>query len=246
VWPSVPSRLSERASIGWVAGALLAAGALVFWSYQSSSRETPTVEMIEAPPTSTRALVAAKVESARQPSEAPSGAHPRRPLAGSPNGRQLHAAQVHAERAAEPQELPDIIRTDELPTAPEVDDVEAAENEAAAEGFGSEGEANGALSDTPPSPPAPAPIARSVPAGSAPAASAPAASVPAANTPAPSITASNTVAAYRKPIAQRSAPKPAPASVPNRKAASAKAAPNCNPPFYFDNNNIRRLKLECL
>jgi hypothetical protein len=234
VWPRVPNRLSERASIGWVAGALLAAGALVFWSYQSSpSREKLTTEMLEAPPTSTRALVAAKVKSAPEPAEARSGTQPRRPVAGAARDRQVHAAQLHAERGAEPQQLPDIIRTDELPTAPEVDDIDATEDEVAAEGAGTEGEAE-ARSDTPPappSPPAPAPVASNI---------------PAASKPAPSSAASNTVAVYRKPIPPRSAPKPAAASVPNRKAASPKAAPNCNPPFYFDNNNIRRLKLECL
>lgn len=235
VWPRVPNRLSERASIGWVAGALLAAGALILWSYQSSSdREKLATEMLEAPPTSTRALVAAKVKSAPEPSEAKSGAHARRPLAGPPRDRQVHAAQLHAERGAEPQELPDIIRTDELPTAPEVDDIEVTDDEATAEGASGEGEADEARPDTAPaphSPPAPAPIASTI---------------PAANKPAPSITTSNSVAVYRKPPAPRAAPKPAASSVPNRKAASAKAAPNCNPPFYYDNNNIRRLKLECL
>jgi hypothetical protein len=39
------------------------------------------------------------------------------------------------------------------------------------------------------------------------------------------------------------APQPArhPAGAPQ-----AKASPHCNPPYYFDRNNIRRLKLDCL
>lgn len=41
-------------------------------------------------------------------------------------------------------------------------------------------------------------------------------------------------------LAAPAAPQPA------RRPAQAKASPHCNPPYYFDRNNIRRLKLDCL
>ena len=232
VWPQVPSRLSERASIGWVAGALLAAGALVFWSYQHPSpREKLTIEMLEASPTSTHALAATRPKSATEPSEAaPEASRFAATL-------RCHAADSLRSSRLNPKSFPKSSVPTSCPTVPNVDDSDIiAEDEATTEVAGTEAEAAEVAAPIPiptaaEKPTAPAPIASNIPAASSPATNAPA--------------ASNAMAAYRKPPAPRIAAKPA-SSAPNRKASTAKAAPNCNPPFYYDNNNIRRLKLECL
>jgi hypothetical protein len=55
------------------------------------------------------------------------------------------------------------------------------------------------------------------------------------------------VAAVKPGVPSRAVPARAvPRRVPPRKSTKPVSSADCNPPYFFDSNNIRRLKLECL
>lgn len=122
-------------------------------------------------------------------------------------------------------DLPVIVRPEQLPPAPD---------EAAIE-----------IDEMPPAP------ARAQAAGApAPSAAQQRTVAPAAlRTPAPVPPPARAVAAAPAASARAAAPPAPPAArneAPPSRATQAKVSSNCNPPYFFDRNNIRRLKLECL
>jgi hypothetical protein len=128
------------------------------------------------------------------------------------------ASKPSARRIPDPKELPRIIQTDDLPRVPEDADEEI-------EGTSQTITVSSVKSEAPTAFVAPRP-------GRPPAAQLPAA-LPRSSPPR---------------VAALPPARPAAARTPARPAAPkrSKPAPSCNPPYFFDSNNIRRLKLECL
>jgi serine/threonine protein kinase len=122
------------------------------------------------------------------------------------------------------EDLPAIIQSDELPPAPEGDEEEDAQE----------------LAVTPP-----ASVSSRVPSAVSAAVASGVARALNVNTSAksPAPLPAQREAAQR-PIAQPAPAAPAPSTV--APAAAASKTSRCNPPYYFDRNNIRRIKLECL
>lgn len=127
------------------------------------------------------------------------------------------AQKPSARRVPDPKELPRIIQTDDLPTLPEDAEDELEE-----------------------------PSAQTITVSSVKSEAAPARPAPRGATLSQPLLEKPGLAFANRP----SSPPPAapsarrPARPPARK--QAKAAASCNPPYFFDSNNIRRLKLECL
>jgi len=221
---------------GLVAGALLGAGAaFLAWGYQTwpdnegSTREeaasavAPATEITaearlrsSAVGGSSTAGTARAGTSSTARSTARNGAHP--------------ISGPRADGAAE--ELPVILQTDDLPQAPddgfEDDEGSAAESGSVARSGGLAG-AHGPR--TAKSDPRPAVAATKVE---------------------PRAAAKNGKGDARpEPAVRATAAVAKPTSAPRRETAShgdkhSAASADCNPPYFFDNNNIRRLKLECL
>jgi hypothetical protein len=144
-----------------------------------------------------------------------------------PDGRKARA--LSPVQPSDPAELPKIITSDDLPTAPEEVEEDAV---AEAENVGAH----------------PASVTNAIPARErslretlAPPTRSPV--VPAA---APRVNVSGTLGAPAQKAALAPAPaapvQPAARAVPKR----AKLSSSCNPPYYVDSANIKRLKLECL
>ncbi|MEO8183679.1 MAG: hypothetical protein ABI895_33020, partial [Deltaproteobacteria bacterium] len=132
-------------------------------------------------------------------------------------------------RANETENLPVILQTDELPRAPEETDEEEASSGAAIPPPAAV-PAAAAPSNTPNTPNTPK------------AKFDPKAHAQGVARPDPGVTA-------RAPVVKpRAVPPAVAAGTPRRETPqrSAGASADCNPPYFFDKNNIRRLKLECL
>jgi serine/threonine protein kinase len=150
-----------------------------------------------------------------------------------PEGRKVRSSQPL--QPLDPADLPKIITSDDLPTAPEEieDDAIAEADDVAAR---------------------PAPVTTPARERSLRDTLAPPARPQVVPAPTPRVNVSGTLATP----AQKAAPAPAPAaapapapSAPVQPAAPvvtkrAKLSSSCNPPYYVDSANIKRLKLECL
>jgi hypothetical protein len=216
---------------GLVAGALLGAGAaFLAWGYQTwpenegSAHENGAAADSRAATTEITAegrlrssAVGSSTSGAATSGSATSGAG--RPGSSSAS---RSTARIAAHAAAE--ELPVILQTDDLPRAPddgfEDDEGGGAESGSVARSGGMAGAHSGSKHAAPAS--ATLRTAKSDP-------------KPENARPEPPVRA-----AVAKPTA-----------TPRRETAShnakhTSASADCNPPYFFDNNNIRRLKLECL
>lgn len=209
---------------GLVAGALLGAGAaFLAWGFQTwpdnegSSRESSASS--DAPATEITAEGRLRSSPASAARATRNGAHP----------------------AAE--ELPVILQTDDLPRAP---DDGAEEEEGGEKEKGSVARSSGmagahAGSNRASERPASERLAKSDPKPIA-------AAAKAESTPASKDGKND---ARPEPAAHAAAAAAKPTGSQRRETAShnakhTSASADCNPPYFFDNNNIRRLKLECL
>jgi serine/threonine-protein kinase len=224
---------------GLVAGALLGAGAaFLAWGYQTwpenegSAHESGTSADTRGGPAEITAE--GRLRSSAVGGSATSGASASgsgRPGSASP-GRSTARNSGHA--AAE--ELPVILQTDDLPRAPdegfEDDDSGEAEGGSVARSSGMAG-AHAAGSHRVGSGPPSGRMARPDPRAAA-----------SKVEPRPAAKEARSEPAARATVAK-------PTGTARRETASHNAKHNsvsadCNPPYFFDNNNIRRLKLECL
>jgi eukaryotic-like serine/threonine-protein kinase len=212
---------------GLLAGAVLgAAGALAAWIYQSSDSPEPEATTASALPPAARGI----------PEPAP--------VATVSNSPAPHAA---AQPVQDDEQLPVILNTDELPKAP--DELPFEEEEA-------DQEAQHAAAGVAV---VPAPTVGSAPEqntgnalGSGHAGRTEREGIP-ASLSAPSAAASAAGTSHASAREEGSAPpkKATPSALATRRETPQRAKPassidDCNPPYFFDERNIRRLKLECL
>lgn len=228
--PQLPSRSGDARSRfaktkGLLAGALLGAGgALAAWIYQSIDGSEP-----EATTASTLPVTAPGTD---EPAPAAAVSRAPRPM---------------AQPALDDEQLPVILNTDELPKAPDelpFEEVEDGEQNAAA---------GPAL--------VPVPAVGSAVAhdtddavGSAHAGPHAGAHAGVEHRNGPASAAATRAAGTSHASTQREvtqSPRPTPPAVATRRetpprAQPASSADDCNPPYFFDENNIQRLKRECL
>jgi serine/threonine-protein kinase len=155
----------------------------------------------------------------------------------SPDGHKTRVAESTRANArtslqpSDPAELPEIITSDDLPTAPdEIDEDAIADGEGMRAPPASAANGNPlrdrSLREVLTPPPARAPAAAT-----------------------PRVNVSGNLSAPAQSPIQKVAPAPPAAPAPRAAPAVAKRAKlisSCNPPYYVDSANIKRLKLECL
>jgi serine/threonine protein kinase len=226
---------------GLVAGALLGAGAaLLAWGYQSwpdnegSAHENGVSADTRASPT-TEITAEGRLRSSAVGGSSTSGAA----TSGSGRPGSSSASRSTARNGAHPaaEELPVILQTDDLPRAPDdgFEDDEGAEAESGGMAGAHAGSHHAASAS---------PSLRAAKSDPRPAAAAAKAE--------PKPTAKDGRGDARpEPAVRAASPVAKPTATPPRETASHNAkhsssTADCNPPYFFDNNNIRRLKLECL
>jgi len=222
---------------GLVAGALLGAGAaFLAWGYQTwpDNENSAREDAASADAPATEITAEARLRSSAVGGSSTSGA----PRAGTASTARStarndahHVTGPGTDGAAE--ELPVILQTEDLPRAPDdgLDDDEggAAEGRSVARSAGMTVAHAGSK------------IAKSDPRPSAASMKAePRAAVKDSKGDARPEPAGRATATVAKP---RATPRRETASHNDKHGA---ASADCNPPYFFDNNNIRRLKLECL
>jgi hypothetical protein len=214
---------------GLIAGTLLGGiGALLAWGFQGSH---------DGGEGASEANTSAETRTAPLGGAESGAARPR--TAGSASSR------ATAQPTARPSENLVILQTDELPRAP---DETADEEESGGAESGATGSAGSHSAGSHRAPVAGAASAKAAAGSSAKALVASASPKPGAAATAGAAPSnarldpgSSTAHAATKPRATAATPR---RETSHRSAKHASA--DCNPPYFFDNNNIRRLKLECL
>jgi hypothetical protein len=224
-----PSRFAKTK--GLLAGALLgAAGALAAWAYQSFDRAEVEPTPVGSQPVAARATAEPAPGTAALST---SGAAPR----------------ATAPPEQDNEQLPVILNTDELPAAPEEVPLEEVGDEAAGLDVVPAPTVGSADQDTESSVGSghagrtdraniPASVSVHAAAQSAPA---PGAAAPMAGTSRASANGELNGSPRRATPTAVAARRDTP-----HRAKPASSADDCNPPYFFDENNIQRLKLECL